>query len=224
MPIRLFAAADPRGCPRFRTASLSRDQRIRCPVIGFCALNDVVSCGIPIMTSHDAHSAYCARSPWHRVKFVGKLLPSFCARSSAILFSNPSPASFEKANPGSAQTRKTFGSTSSIEPLRRFAPLRRPRSKEWQNQASAMRSAQIACVLLLVLVAETWPAPRRLPAAAYLHAFAAVRERSNRPTCTEININIVDIAHDVLLSRAPDDLVSRGRFWSAATTIPKYSW
>jgi len=69
------------------------------------------------------------------------------------------------------------------------------------------------------------PLPRRLPA-RLISCFCGRRERSNRPTLHGDNINIVDIAHDVLLSpSAGHDLFSPpARFCLPPTTIPKYSW
>ena len=62
-------------------------------------------------------------------------LPSFCASKAAILFSKPSPFSSEKGKLcGSAQTRKTSGSTSS-------APAPRPGAWAWAPERAARGTA-----------------------------------------------------------------------------------
>src|SRR5208283_3814594 len=160
---------------------------------------------------NDAHSAYCARSPWHPGKIRRQASCQAFEREARQSCSRTlrQPHS-RKANPGGRRKRaKPSDRQARSSPLRRFAPLRRPRSKRVAKSGKALcRSAQIACVLLLVLVAKTCPlrvgCQRRL---IFMLLRPSARDRIVRP-CTEININIVDIAHDVfVIAERRHDLV-----------------
>src|SRR4029077_13551551 len=136
-------------------------------------------------------------------------LPNFRANRSAILFSKPSPASSDRGRSrGSAQARKTCGSTSSIEPSASYALTRPGRAI-----ATSARIATMIDFIALAIASLThalrfgFSELRRL---VFMLGGPSAGNRILRASA-QIHVNVVKIArHILIIGKSRHDLFLAG--------------